>query len=95
MADEELIPITVWLSGRSYRIRIKPQEEESVRKAVKMADEKVLEMRRNYAGKDDQDFLAMSLLTYAADIATGDSSGFLKGEIDSMIARIDKVVEKS
>lgn len=94
MADEELIPITVWLSGRSYRIRIKPQEEEAVRKAVKMADEKVMEMRRHYAGKDDQDFLAMSLLTYAADIATGDSSGFLKDEIGSMIARVDKALDK-
>lgn len=95
MADEELIPVTVWLGGRSYRIRIKPQEEEAVRKAVKLAEEKVIEMRTHYAGKDDQDFLAMTLLTYAADIATGDNSGFMKEDVDSMIARIDKAIEKN
>ncbi|MBL7719506.1 MAG: cell division protein ZapA [Flavipsychrobacter sp.] len=93
MADEELIPVTVWLAGRSYRIRIKPHEEEAVRKAVKLADEKVMDMRRHYAGKDDQDFLAMSLLTYAADIATGETSEFTRSEIGDMIARIDQALQ--
>jgi cell division protein ZapA (FtsZ GTPase activity inhibitor) len=95
MADEELIPVTVWLAGRSYRLRIKPQEEEAVRKAVKQADEKVMEMRNQYAGKDDQDFLAMSLLTYAADIATGESAAFMHEELDSLTAKIDKALDKA
>jgi cell division protein ZapA (FtsZ GTPase activity inhibitor) len=94
MADEELIPVTVWLGGRSYRIRITPEQEEAVRKAVKLAEEKVIEMRTHYAGKDDQDFLAMTLLTYATDVATGDSNLFIKNEVDEMISRIDKVIEK-
>ena len=66
---QELIPINVWLAGRSYRIRIRPEEEEAVRKAVKVADEKIMELRHSYAGKDDQDFVAMCLLMYAADSA--------------------------
>jgi cell division protein ZapA len=66
---EEMITINVWISGRSYRIKINPSEEELVRKAVKVADEKVMEMRNAYAGKDDQDFIAMVLLMYAADTA--------------------------
>lgn len=64
-----MITINVWISGRSYRIKINPSEEELVRKAVKVADEKVMEMRNAYAGKDDQDFIAMVLLMYAADTA--------------------------
>lgn len=63
----EMISINVWLSGRSYRIRIQASEEEAVRRAAKIADQKVMEMRNHYAGKDDQDFLAMTLLSYAAD----------------------------
>ena len=51
-----MITINVWISGRSYRIKINPNEEELVRKAVKVADEKVMEMRNAYAGKDDQDY---------------------------------------
>lgn len=67
--SDNLIPINVWVAGRSYRIRIKPEEEEAVRKSVKFADDKIMEMRSHYAGKDDQDFVAMCLLMYATDSA--------------------------
>lgn len=67
MAEEELIPIKVWLAGRSYRLRVLPHEEEAVRKAIKQADTRISELRTTYAGKDDQDFMAMCLLQYAAD----------------------------
>ena len=92
MSDEELIPITVWLGGRSYRLRIKPEEEETVRKAVKQADEKVMEMRTHYAGRDDQDFLAMCLLTYATDGVTGENNAFVEKELAELSARIDKAL---
>ena len=92
MSDEELIPITVWLGGRSYRLRIKPEEEETVRKAVKQSDVKVMEMRTHYAGRDDQDFLAMCLLTYATDGVTGENNAFVEKELEDLSARIDKAL---
>jgi cell division protein ZapA (FtsZ GTPase activity inhibitor) len=90
---DETISITVWLSGRSYRIRIKPDEESAVRKAVKLADEKVNEMRTAYAGKDGQDFMAMTLLTYASDIAIESfNNPLLRDELNKMSKKIDKVI---
>jgi cell division protein ZapA (FtsZ GTPase activity inhibitor) len=91
--EEELISITVWLAGRSYRIKIKPDEESAVRKAVKLADTKVNEMRSHYAGKDDQDFMAMCLLTYAADSAVDAfNNPLLQDELTKMAAKIDHAV---
>lgn len=94
MENTDLIPISVWLAGRSYRIRIKAEEEEAVRKAVKLADEKIIELRSHYAGKDDQDFVAMCLLSYAADNAIEGSSfnPVLETEISNMIGRIDNII---
>ncbi|MFI5195939.1 MAG: cell division protein ZapA [Chitinophagales bacterium] len=90
--EENLISITVWLSGRSYRIRINPEEESAVRKAVKLADEKVNEMRTHYAGKDDQDFMAMTLLSFAADSAVESfNHPLLQDELNKMSKKIDKV----
>ena len=91
--SEELMPINVWLAGRSYRLRIKPDEESAVRKAVKLADEKVSEMRHHYAGKDEQDFIAMCLLSYAADTAI-ESFGnpLVKSEINRLSAKVDKAL---
>lgn len=87
--------ITVWLAGRSYRLRIKPEEESAVRKAVKVADTKVNEMRAHYAGKDDQDFMAMSLLMYAADSAIETfNNPLLRHELDKMSGKIDKVLSQ-
>ena len=95
MSEEKLISINVWLSGRSYRIRIKQDEEEAVRKAVKIADEKVTEMRHQYAGKDDQDFLAMTLLAYAADTAIDAlQNPFLKTELAGMAEKIEQAMKK-
>lgn len=93
MEQEQLLPINVWLSGRSYRIKIKPEDEEAVRKALKIADNKIKEMRSDYAGKDDQDYVAMTLLMYAADSAVDVfNNPNLSKEIQKMADKIDKAI---
>lgn len=67
---DELIPINLWISERAYRILVKKEDEEAIRKAVKIADNKINELRQNFAGKDDQDFVAMALIMYATDQVT-------------------------
>jgi cell division protein ZapA len=73
---------------------VKADEEEAVRKATKLADDKIRELRGSYAGKDDQDFIAMCLLMYATDSATeSGSSPLLLKELADMAKRIDDVLE--
>ena len=92
---EDLISINVWLAGRSYRIRIRPEEEEAVRKSVKQADDKITDLRATYAGKDEQDFVAMCLLTYAADSAVDAfANPLLKEELNMLSSKIDEVLNK-
>jgi cell division protein ZapA len=93
MSEDRLIPINVWIAGRSYRIRIKPEEEEIVRKSVKLADGQIAELRDAYAGKDDQDFVAMCLVMYAANTATeGDNVHLAEDAVTRMIGRIDSAL---
>ncbi len=94
MSQEELMPINVWLAGRNYRLRIKAEEESAVRKAIKIADEKIAEMRAHYAGKDELDFMAMTLLSYAADTAV-ESFGnpLVQSELNKLTEKIDKVLK--
>lgn len=93
--QEDLMPINVWLAGRSYRLRIKPEEEEAVRKGIKLADEKIAEMKVQFTGKDDIDFMAMTLLSYAADSAVDVlNNPILVSEVDAMISKIDKALEQ-
>jgi cell division protein ZapA len=92
---EELIPVTLWLAGRGYRIRIKKQDEEGIRLAAKIADERVNELRNSYSGKDDQDFLAMCLLMYATDQVTeaNQLNPVQQDAVQQMIEQIDKINE--
>lgn len=92
--SDELISINVWLASRSYRIRIRREEEEAVRRSIKLADEKIAELRQHYAGRDDQDFVAMCLLMYAADHATEPlEHPALQAELNTILQQLDKILQ--
>ena len=91
--SDELIPISLWIAGRSYRIRINPEEEAAIKKAVKVADDKIAEMRTHYAGKDDQDFIAMCFLMYALDSVTNAMNDpVIIDEIEGLCNKIDNII---
>ncbi|HUR10604.1 MAG TPA: cell division protein ZapA [Flavitalea sp.] len=62
---ETLIPINIIIADRSYRIRISPSDEETVRGTVKVINDKLLEFKTQFAGKDMQDYVSMVILWYA------------------------------
>jgi cell division protein ZapA (FtsZ GTPase activity inhibitor) len=65
MAD--LIPVNVIIGDRTYRLRIEPEDEEILRKMVKIINDKIVEFKTNFAGKDMQDFVAMVLIWMSTD----------------------------
>ena len=66
--SEELIPVNIVIADRTYRIRTLANDEEVVRKTVKMINDKILEFKTNFSGKDMQDYIAMVIIWYATDI---------------------------
>lgn len=91
MQHDDLTPVNLWLAGRSYRILVKKNEADPIRRAVKVADEKITELKQAYSGKDDQDFLAMCLLMYATD-NIGTNSMNIADELNKLNEDIDKVL---
>jgi hypothetical protein len=72
---EEQISIKVSIADRLYPLRIKAAEEEKVRKAVKLINDKEKNYRDQFAMKDKQDALAMTSLELATALETeGESS---------------------
>ena len=67
----ELIPISAVIADRSYRIKISPTDEEVVRKTLKTINDKVVEFKTMFAGKDMQDYIAMVLIWYATEQTAG------------------------
>jgi cell division protein ZapA len=63
----QLIAVSAMIADRSYRIKISPEDEEVVRKTLKNINEKIIEFKTNFAGKDMQDYIAMVLLWFATE----------------------------
>lgn len=71
---QELEPINIVIGDRTYRIRIDPAHEEIVRKTVKLVNEKVIEFKTSFAGKDMQDYIAMVLIWLATIQKSGEGN---------------------
>jgi cell division protein ZapA len=91
---QELIPINVLIGDRTYRIKIENQDEEMVRKTLKTINDKILEFKTNFAGKDMQDYVAMVLLWFATQPNSEDQNSS-SAEIDEIIKKIENQLEKA
>jgi hypothetical protein len=91
---EELIPINVLIGDRTYRIRITRADEEVVRKTLKLINDKIIEFKTSFAGKDMQDYVAMVVLWYATEQKAGGSQQFLDNQAAEQLVGIEKLLER-
>ncbi len=61
---DDKLSIRVNVADRYYPLRIRRDEEERIRKAAKMINEKVIQYKQHYSDKDHQDFLGMAALQF-------------------------------
>ncbi len=61
---DDKLSIKVNVADRYYPLKIERRDEERIRRAAKMINDKVLQYKQKYADKDIQDFLAMASLQY-------------------------------
>lgn len=94
--DNNLININVQICDRPYRLKVKPEEEEVVRKAAKNISDRVKELQEQYAGKDKQDYLAMCALTLSVENRSVQShQQHMDSELLNDIARMDALLTKA
>lgn len=90
---EALIAATVVIGDRSYRIKVRPEDEQVVRKTIKNINDKILEFRTQYAGKDMQDYISMVLAWYATEQNTGIAAEVDKANLDDQLNTIEKMLD--
>ncbi|NLI24156.1 MAG: cell division protein ZapA [Bacteroidales bacterium] len=61
---EDKLSIRVNVADRYYPLKIDRDDEERIRKAARLINEKVFQYKQKYADKDNQDFLAMAALQF-------------------------------
>jgi cell division protein ZapA (FtsZ GTPase activity inhibitor) len=86
------ISINIVIGDRNYRIRIDEQDEESVRKISKQINDKIIEFKTNFAGKDMQDYISMVLLWFVTEQQQGGLAlAGISEELEGLENLLDKV----
>src|ERR1700729_1477687 len=95
---QELMTINVVIGDRTYRIKIEPRDEEVVRRTLKTINDKIIEYKTQFAGRDMQDYIAMVLLWYATQASQASGGGRdagLSGVALEALARIEQQLDKA
>lgn len=61
----ELLPLSAVIGDRTYRIKVEAKDEAQVRQTLKTINDKIVELKSIYVGKDMQDYISMTLLWFA------------------------------
>jgi hypothetical protein len=91
--SEELLPINIVIGDRTYRIKTLPQDEEAIRKTLKTINDKILDFRTSFAGKDMQDYISMVLIWYATQVQSTNSEIIEKEVIAALLKMEEKLGE--
>lgn len=94
MPNETLIPINLAVADRTFRLRIRPEEEEAIRLKMKEANSKILEFKASFAGKDMQDYISMCLIWYATQSATAPSEP-LPGDLAERLKNLESQIDEA
>lgn len=94
----ELIPVSALIGDRTYRIKIEPADEELIRKTLKTINERIIDFKTRYAGKDMQDYIAMALIWYATEknehSATSHEQDAMQEDLRKMERMMDEMLGK-
>jgi cell division protein ZapA (FtsZ GTPase activity inhibitor) len=92
---DDKLSIRVNIADRYYPLKVERENEEKIRKAARMINDKVLQYKQRYTDKDVQDFLAMAALQYVIKLTEEEEKledDYLPDTIKELIQKIDTVL---
>jgi Cell division protein ZapA len=90
---DDLMLISALIGDRTYRIKIEPQDEEMVRRTLKTINEKIVEFKTEFAGKDMQDYIAMVMIWLATEMQSAPSSYLVQEEVKERLEQIERMLD--
>ncbi len=94
---DDKLSIRVNVADRYYPLKVEREDEEKIRRAARMINEKVLQYKQRYTDKDVQDFLAMAALQYVIKLIDEEeklSNDYLPGALNELTQKIDTVLNE-
>jgi len=87
------LSIKIRVADRDYPMRVSPQEEERLRQAGKLLNDRIKEFREQYGIQDKQDLLAMAALSTMADgLKVSKEKDGTDAALTERLSRLDKLL---
>ncbi|MFM1929365.1 MAG: hypothetical protein RL387_693 [Bacteroidota bacterium] len=94
-SQEEMIPVNITIADRTYRVKVAPKDEEAVRKTAAIINQKMIEFKGAYAGKDMQDYISMVLLWFATEQQQSGQNLYELENVQNQIETLKNSIEKA
>ncbi len=94
---EDMLSIKVQIAERFYPLKIKRQDEEKIRKATRLINDKILQYKQRYTDKDSQDFMAMAALQFVISLIDCEQQQnvvSLEEELGSLSSELDELLKE-
>ena len=89
------LAISVKIADRPYRMTVRLEEEEGIRKAARLINEKIKEYANTYAFNDNQDLLSMVVLLFATRALKAENqAGTGSEELISGLENLEKLLSE-
>ena len=92
--EQQEISIKVLIGDRQYPLKISSSEEENVRKAAKLVNDRSKFYTENFSVQDKQDAIAMSALEFASENLNNISKDqSISVEMEQLLIDLDKYLD--
>ena len=87
------ISIKINIADRIYPLKVNQEEEEVIRRAAKLINDRIKEYQDAYSVRDKQDLLSMSVLHFAtATLKAESKAGTTDNEVDEKVFQLDQLL---
>ncbi len=94
---DDKLSIRINIADRYYPLKIERKDEEKIRSAARLINEKVLQYKQKYIDKDAHDFLAMAALQFVIkvlDLEEKNDMQLVMDEIRELNTELDSILKK-
>ena len=96
MSESEEIKISITVAERNYRLTIDSADEEKVRKAADMINERVKEFKRVYTDKDYLSLVSMACIQFATSVVKYENDSAFKNQyLDRQLDTLDDLLTEN
>ena len=96
MSESNEIKINVNVAERNYRLTIDSADEEKVRRAAEMINERVKEFKRVYTDKDYLSLVSMACIQFATSVVKYENDSAFKDQyLDRQLDTLDDLLTEN